>query len=62
MRNLDGPNRFEMAGEIRFCARRVFAAFALAGRAVMDRTLANCPTDKSVDGASKADVGSARKT
>jgi hypothetical protein len=26
-RNLDGPNRFEMAGEIRFCAQRVLALF-----------------------------------
>jgi hypothetical protein len=25
MRNLDGPNRVEMAYEIRFCARRFFA-------------------------------------
>ena len=26
-RNLDDPNRFGMAGEIRFCAQRVFAVF-----------------------------------
>ena len=46
-RNLDDPNRVEMAGEIRLCAQRVLRCF---GRAVGPMHRLICPTSKSVDG------------
>ena len=57
--NLDDPNHVEPAGEIRFCAQRVFAAFwtsaeqttlaGLPGRA--ERGTASCATCEAIWGA-----------